>query len=85
MLCPRCSGQTRVKDSRHAGPREVTRRRVCRGCGYRFTTREVPIASDKVLVGRPAKKELTIEEMADRAALVGRTMTKLLARRAGDE
>jgi transcriptional regulator NrdR family protein len=39
MTCPWCSGDTKVIESR---PDRLTvrRRRVCRGCGQRFTTYE---------------------------------------------
>jgi len=42
MRCPYCAAEdTRVIDSRPAGEgREVRRRRVCPGCGQRFTTYE---------------------------------------------
>lgn len=39
MTCPKCSGETRTVDSRPAGDR-IRRRRVCQGCGHRFTTFE---------------------------------------------
>jgi transcriptional repressor NrdR len=41
MDCPRCRQQTRVLESRRAGDGAATRRRrVCAGCGHRFTTYE---------------------------------------------
>lgn len=42
MRCPKCGGaDVRVLDSReNRGGDEVRRRRLCGGCGYRFTTRE---------------------------------------------
>lgn len=43
MNCPGCSSpDSRVIDSR-AHPAGTRRRRVCEGCGARFTTREVPV------------------------------------------
>ena len=40
--CPRCTSGTYVKDSR---PQEnyVYRRRVCKSCGHRLTTRETEL------------------------------------------
>ena len=43
MNCTRCDGGTRVMSSRLPH-----RRRVCKGCGYRFNTTEV---SDEAYVG----------------------------------
>lgn len=42
MICPKCSADTKVKDSRpHAeDPRVIVRRRRCDGCGHRFNTQE---------------------------------------------
>ncbi|MDX6583338.1 MAG: transcriptional repressor NrdR [Solirubrobacterales bacterium] len=41
MDCPRCHQQTRVLESRRADDGAATRRRrVCAGCGHRFTTYE---------------------------------------------
>ncbi|MET0749562.1 MAG: ATP cone domain-containing protein [Solirubrobacterales bacterium] len=40
MDCPRCSRPTRVLESRRGDGSAVRRRRVCSGCGHRFTTFE---------------------------------------------
>lgn len=41
MRCPVCrSGQTKVVDSRDSRDGSIRRRRLCNGCGHRFTTRE---------------------------------------------
>lgn len=42
LACPECgSTSCRVKDSRpHADLTAIRRRRLCGGCGYRFTTLE---------------------------------------------
>lgn len=46
MLCPKCSEETNVTDSRPAGY-GVRRRRKCVKCGYRMTTVEVAITGDE--------------------------------------
>ena len=50
MICPKCGAEEQVKvvDSRPtAGGNAVRRRRVCGGCGARFTTREAVVARRK--------------------------------------
>ncbi len=42
MKCPKCSGDTRVRDSRPL-PDSVSRRRECLVCGFRFSTVEVDV------------------------------------------
>jgi transcriptional repressor NrdR len=43
MDCPRCQQPTRVLESRRAdGGATTRRRRLCAGCGHRFTTYERP-------------------------------------------
>ena len=44
MNCPKCdTPQARTINSRvRLDPREVWRRRICRACAFRWTTREVP-------------------------------------------
>jgi transcriptional regulator NrdR family protein len=39
MICPKCSGATRVIDSRKKGER-TWRRRECIECGFRFNSYE---------------------------------------------
>ena len=48
MDCPRCSRPTRVLESRRGDGSAVRRRRVCSGCGHRFTTFERPRAAAAV-------------------------------------
>lgn len=52
MTCPVCGGQTRITDSRSDGE-TVRRRRECRECGHRFTTREI----DNDMLKKLTKKE----------------------------
>jgi transcriptional regulator NrdR family protein len=42
MICPKCSADTKVKDSRphREDARVIVRRRECDGCGHRFNTQE---------------------------------------------
>lgn len=50
--CPKCSGMTRVTDSRvPAGRDKVRRRRRCVDCGYRFST--VELAVDEFDISAP--------------------------------
>jgi len=39
--CPMCGGETQVKDVRALKCGDVTRRRQCNACGYRYTTIEI--------------------------------------------
>ena len=41
MLCPKCSGPTKVADSRAKDGGGIKRRRVCLKCGHRFNTMEL--------------------------------------------
>lgn len=44
MLCPKCGQRSRCYDSRPVeNGLSVTRLRECKGCGYRFRTRETII------------------------------------------
>lgn len=42
MICPKCSADTRVIDSRphREDARVIVRRRACQDCGHRFSTQE---------------------------------------------
>lgn len=46
MLCPKCSEETNVTDSRPTGY-GVRRRRKCVKCGYRISTVEIAITDDE--------------------------------------
>lgn len=49
MKCPRCKQRTRVlRTSQEAG--KVIRERGCKGCGYRFQTREEAARAVRVWV-----------------------------------
>lgn len=39
--CPKCGGETTVKDMRPLQSGDVTRRRECNVCGHRYTTLEI--------------------------------------------
>lgn len=46
FTCPKCEvGKTAVRDSRQDGDGYVVRRRECRACDYRFTTKEAPTSA----------------------------------------
>ena len=59
MLCPLCSGETCVRDSRPAED-SVRRRRECLACGHRFGTVEIDMEmySRSVLPDREAYRAL---------------------------
>jgi len=49
--CPRCGGASEVKDSRPSsigGSSAVRRRRMCRGCGARWTTWETLLGGGRL-------------------------------------
>lgn len=57
MKCPYCgSGDTRVIDTREARD-AIRRRRVCQGCGQRFTTYERAVLSAPQVVKRDGRRE----------------------------
>lgn len=64
MRCPKCSGpDDKVIDSR--GSREgraIRRRRMCLGCGHRYTTYEQIERSELVVVKRDGRRELFSHE-----------------------
>jgi len=51
MICPKCSKETIVKDSRKKD-KSVIRRRICE-CGEKFTTKEIVITLKKGNHNRP--------------------------------
>ncbi len=56
MQCPECPEQTRVIDSR-ASEDAIRRRRVCLGCGRRFTTYERIAEMEPAVVKRDGRRE----------------------------
>lgn len=45
LVCPKCGGPTGVRDSRgNAEASAIRRRRLCFGCGFRFSTFELVVA-----------------------------------------
>lgn len=62
MKCPKCPGTGWVMGSREKDG-SVRRRRVCRKCGYRWTTSEIPIDSLKDLIDQAATIAKTISKM----------------------
>lgn len=56
MQCPYCAAATRVIDSRPADA-SVRRRRLCQGCGRRFTTHERLAAEEPLVVKRSGRRE----------------------------
>lgn len=73
MKCPRCKGETRVKDSRVCEGDEtiVIRRRECETCGGRFTTFEstIDIRSIRARYRRAAEKARARRRAAGEPAL----------------
>jgi transcriptional regulator NrdR family protein len=69
MQCPRCNGDTDVKDSRpgtHYGSPTVHRRRQCRECGHRVSTAEMIVGLGNVqqkLAGAITAMDTAMEAM----------------------
>jgi hypothetical protein len=63
MICPKCSKETIVKDSRKKNS-SVVRRRICE-CGERFTTKEVIITLRKRNYENKPVKPLAMSESAN--------------------
>ena len=63
MICPKCSADTKVKDSRpHADdPTVIRRRRHCEGCGHRFETQEGTV---DIVRQRSRKREARAAKLA---------------------
>jgi len=56
--CPKCEQETRVLESRAAeGGTAVRRRRVCKGCGHRFTSFERATATRLAVEKRNGRRE----------------------------
>lgn len=47
--CPKCAEETKVIDTR-SSRQYRRRRRECCGCGYRFTTLEIPFEDEKIRI-----------------------------------
>lgn len=77
MKCPSCGGATKVIDSRKK-PEYLYRRRVCRLCGTRFSTKEV--AFNIVL---PSEIQKLDQETANELARLDE-LTKLIAKQEND-
>lgn len=48
--CEKCKSDSRVLDIRHKGLDHLSRRRECKGCGFRWTTCEIPAEVHRWLV-----------------------------------
>jgi transcriptional repressor NrdR len=73
MDCPRCHQQTRVLESRRADAGATTRRRrVCSGCGHRFTTYERPEREPAWVLKRDGERQ-RFDRTKLRAALLRST------------
>jgi transcriptional repressor NrdR len=66
MFCPKCNfADTQVVDSRPLQG-EVRRRRICKNCGYRFTTAETARVTDIYVQKRNGTTELFSEEKIEK-------------------
>ncbi len=72
MPCPQCSGKTRTVESR-IGEAAVRRRRQCKECGHRFSTRELEDGALKQL------RERITGLLAENAQLRDQVVDGLLA------
>lgn len=73
--CPVCRTGTRITDSR-PGESSIRRRRVCVGCGHRFTTFEVEVPTAiESRAARTALKEAL--ELCDVVATIRARLTTL--------
>jgi len=69
-ICPKCGGQTNVKDSRkktREGSKFVAlwRRRACVKCGHVYTTYEITGASMKALLNLAKKSEQLLQHIEE--------------------
>ncbi len=64
MRCPKCAGpEDKVIDSRSSREgRAIRRRRVCLGCGHRYTTYEQIERSELVVIKRDGRREVFSRE-----------------------
>jgi transcriptional regulator NrdR family protein len=72
MICPLCSGETKVMDSRDSD-HLVRRRRECSACRYRFSTHE---AEESLLV-----TEEDLGQMIDQIQDIATKIQKLMVSR----
>jgi transcriptional regulator NrdR family protein len=72
MPCPQCGGKTRTVDSRTSDS-NVRRRRQCKDCGHRFSTRELEDGSLQQL------RERIASLLAENMQLRNRVVDGLLA------
>ena len=72
MICPFCSGNTGVVDSRPRGANVIRRRRACFTCRRRFTTWEVATEENPVEMATRLQRTATelrhLANLLDRAA-----------------
>ncbi|MSW53024.1 MAG: hypothetical protein F2817_19325 [Actinobacteria bacterium] len=77
MICPKCSADTRVIDSRphQDDTRVFQRRRVCTGCGHRFPTWEstIDVAAQRARQRQAQATYKTRMDPAVRAARIARS------------
>lgn len=66
MLCSRCAGQTKVKDTQDLPDGSTRRRRECKSCGHRFNTVERREDDDLAVKIRFNKFWAEFREEADR-------------------
>lgn len=62
MRCMKCSGTTACTDSREREVGKIRRRRICKNCGYRFSTIELPMEpQERSKNYRLARKSVVVE------------------------
>ncbi len=76
MICPKCSANTRVVDSRphREDARVVVRKRVCEGCGRQFKTQEGIIDLVSIRKNKVRRQQAHVRRLdpAVRAARIAR-------------
>lgn len=76
MNCPQCSAETSVIDTR-PNVNGLRRRRVCKACGFRFTTAEMIVADQR----KPRTVTGTLPKKPAREAKMSRATRRTQARR----
>ena len=68
FICASCGGAMGVTDSRPTHEGFIRRRRVCRACGYRESTIELPIKSYRPAQIRSLRNELkqAVKQLMDK-------------------